>query len=417
MNPSDAAPTLPAAASDARLPASFNRLVAANLGAQAAEQLSLAAVPIVAVLALHAGPAEIGMLSIAQTLPFMLLSIPFGLVADRMSRRRLMLVAEVVRALSLLGLLALVLLQQVSLLGTAVLGFVGACGTVAFSVAAPALVPSLVPIAQLGPANGRLELARSMAFAGGPALAGALVAWAGASSAFTLAAVLSMVAVSQLWKLPEAAALPASAAPRRIAVELREGAAFVWHHAWLRPILLTAVAWNLSWFVLQAAYVSHAIKAIGMSTQVLGLTLGCYGAGMVAGALVVVRLMKVLSVGQSIMLGPLFSVAASLTMVATLWWPSPWLAAFAFLLFGAGPIVWTVSTTTLRQTVTPAPLLGRATSIFLTANMGARPLGAALGAGIGAWGDEPACLVAAAIGFGLQAVIIMSSAVRRVQRL
>ena len=79
-------------------PRSLTRLVGANLAAQSAEQLSLAAVPIVAVLALGAGPGEIGLLATAQTLPFLLLSIPLGLLADRTSRRTLMVVSELVRA-------------------------------------------------------------------------------------------------------------------------------------------------------------------------------------------------------------------------------------------------------------------------------------------------------------------------------
>ena len=93
----------------AALPRSFTALAGSNLAAQSAEQLSLAAVPLVAVLALGAGPGEIGTLAAVQTLPFLLLSIPLGVLADRVSRRRLMVGAEALRALSLLALLAMVL--------------------------------------------------------------------------------------------------------------------------------------------------------------------------------------------------------------------------------------------------------------------------------------------------------------------
>ena len=187
----------------------FHRLAWSNLAAQTAEQVSLAAVPIVAVLALQAGPGEIGLLATFQTLPFLLFSLPLGLLADRVSRQRLMVWAEVLRAASLFGLLATLLLGGLSLPVLALLGFLGALGTVAFSVAAPALVPALVPRDGLARANGRLELARSAAYAGGPALAGALVAWAGASSAFVLAAVLSVAAVAMLFGIVE----PARARP------------------------------------------------------------------------------------------------------------------------------------------------------------------------------------------------------------
>ena len=107
---------------------SFLRLAWSNLAAQSAEQLSLAAVPIVAVLALGAGPGQIGLIATAQTLPFLLLSIPLGLLADRTSRRRLMAWAEALRLLAFLVLIAALLLNRLSLELLAVLGFVGAIG-------------------------------------------------------------------------------------------------------------------------------------------------------------------------------------------------------------------------------------------------------------------------------------------------
>lgn len=83
------------------LPTLFTRLAGANLAAQLAEQLSLAATPLLAGVVLGAGPGDIGLLATAQTLPFLLLSISFGLLADCRSRKRLMLVCEVLRAVSL----------------------------------------------------------------------------------------------------------------------------------------------------------------------------------------------------------------------------------------------------------------------------------------------------------------------------
>ncbi len=394
------------------LPTSFHRLAAANLAAQAAEQVSLAAVPMVAVLALGAGAGQIGALATAQTLPFLLLALPAGLLADRWSRRRIMVGSESLRALALFAMLLLTLLDSVSLPWLAVLGFIGAAGTVGFSVGAPALVPALVPKAALGVANTRLELARSLAFAAGPALAGALVAWAGASATFVLATLLSVAATVLLLQLQEPGTTQPAAPPRRMMEALRAGTSMVWGHELLRPVLLTAVVWNIAWFVLQAAYVPHAVRALGLSASAVGVTLACYGVGMVCGALVAPRMMKALPFGRTVMLGPFVSVVASLVMAATLLWPSGSLAALALFLFGAGPIVWTIASTTLRQTVTPQPMLGQVSAIFLTANAGARPLGAALGGLIGVQYGEGACLVVAALGFALQAALIAGSAMR-----
>ncbi len=401
--------------SPAPLSPAFSRLARANLAAQSAEQISLAAVPIVAVLALGAGPGEIGALATAQTLPFLLLSIPAGLLADRWSRRRLMVLAEGVRAVALIALLLATASGQLSFALLAALGFIGATGTVGFSVAAPALVPALVAADALAAANGRLELARSAAYAAGPALAGALVAWTGAASAFVLAAVLSGSALALLLRLPE----PPVGAPRQRKVwdELRHGAGLVWTHELLRPILFTAIAWNIAWFVLQAAYVPYAMRSLGLDAGGVGFTLACYGAGMVVGALGAARIMRALSFGSAILLGPFVSVLASLVMVASIRWPTGALAALSFFLFGVGPIIWTISSTTLRQTVTPMAVLGQVSAIFLTVNMGARPLGAALGGLIGAAWGEQACLVVAAIGFVVQAVIITCSRVRTLRQL
>lgn len=397
------------------LPAAFTPLAGANLLAQGAEQLATAALPIVAVLLLGAGPGGVGALAAAQSLPFLLLAIPLGLLADRHSRRQVMLAAEALRVLAFLLLLAALLLGHVSMPLLLVLGFLGATGTVAFSVAAPALVPTLVPAAALPRANARLELARSLAFAAGPALGGALVGWAGANSAFVIATIASLGALALLARLPRDRSGPA--AERHPLIELREGAALVWHEPLLRPVLLTAIVWNLAWCVLQAAYVPYAMRALGLDAAGVGFTLAAFGIGMVFGSLFAARLMRAWAFGRVILLGPWVSVLAMAVMTATLLWPSGLVAGAAFFLFGAGPIVWTVSSTTLRQTLTPGTMLSRVSAIFLTANTGARPIGAALGAAVGAAFGEAACLALALLLFVLQALLVTASALRPLQAL
>ena len=397
------------------LPPAFIRLAWSNLA-------TMAAVPIVAVLALGvgrwalgAGPGTIGLPATAQSLQFLLLAIPFGLWADRSARRRLMVGAELVRVAALLGLLLALLLGGLSIGLLAALGFIAAVGTVGFSVAAPALVPALVPQAALARANGRIELARSVALAAGPALAGALVAWAGASIALALSAALSVVAVLLLAGIDEP--VRAAVAPRHPSTEQHEGAAFVWRHALLQPILLTSVAWNIAWFVLQAAYVPYAARALGLSANAIGLTLACYGVGMVVGALAAPRVVAAMPFGRAILVGPAMSVLAMALIVATLVWPTVTMAALAFFTFGAGPILWTITSVTLRQTVTPSAMLGRVGSIFVTVSVGARPLGASLAALVGAQSREAACLWLALAVFCVQFTVIMASPVRTLAKL
>jgi MFS family permease len=397
------------------LPQPFIRLAWANLFAQAAEQLSLAACPIIAVLMLAAGPGEIGLLASAQTLPFLLFSIPLGLLADRVSRQKIMVVSECIRTLALVGLMACVAFNQVSMPILAILGFVGALGTVGFSVAAPALVPSLVPRAALARANGKLELARSTAFAAGPAVAGAIVSWAGATPTFSVAALLSSAAVLLLLKVYDEQLR--STVQRNIFADLKQGRRFIWGQEFLRPILFTSIAWNIAWFVLQAAYVPYAIRVLGLSSGEVGMTMACYGIGMITGALLAPKVIKHIPFGTAILVGPWFSVAASAVMLATLFIPSGWLAGLSYFLFGAGPILWTITSTTLRQTVTPSDLLGRVGSMMLTVNFGIRPIGAALGAFIGSQWGEAACLTVSLAAFIVQSLVITFSAVRGLKAL
>jgi predicted MFS family arabinose efflux permease len=389
---------------------SLAKLIWGNLAAQSAEQTAIAAALIVAVLALGGGAGATGLIQAAQTLPFLLFAIPAGVLADRLSRRALLIGAEALRAAALLGILALLGLDLLTWPLLALLGLLAGCSTVVYSVAAPSIVPALVPRQALGMANSRIELARTVAFAAGPALGGALIGWAGSAAAFAFAAALSVCALGLLAGLDEPHR-PATA-PRRLREEIRDGARFVFHDPLLRPIFATTFVFNLSMFVLLSAFVPYAVRSLGLSSQVVGAVLGTYGAGMVVGALLARVVLRSIPFGVVVAIGPVCGLVAALVMTLTIVLPWPALAAASFFLFGAGPILWVISTTTLRQMITPPELLGRAAAINILAQ-GGRPIGAALGALIGAIYGAETCLVVAAIGFAVQAALILFSPVPR----
>ena len=394
------------AAPTSSLPSTFNRLAWSNLAAQSAEQIALAAAPIVAVLMLGVGEGETGVLQTALTLPFVLFAIPAGLLADRISRRWLMAGSEALRAAALLAILALIWFKLLTLPLLALLGFTAVCGTVAYSVAAPSLVPSLVSPTLLPAANARIELARTVAFASGPALGGVLVGWVGAAPAFGFAAALSAIAVVLLAGIYEP---PRPVVPVRHPVQdIREGAAFVFNHALLRPVFITQFIFNTASFLLLAVFVPYAVRHLGLSATGVGTTLAMYGVGMVVGALLATRVMKRLQFGTVIALGPVTGFVAAIVMASTTIIPTPLLAGLSFFLLGVGPILWVISTTTLRQSVTPPRLLGRVSAINIM-SYGARPLGAALGALVGGLYGAEVCLYLAVAIFGAQALVILMS--------
>ena len=323
-------------------------------------------------------------------------------------RSKLMSGAEALRAAALAGILVLIAIGKLTLALLCLLGFIAVCGTVAYSVAAPALVPSLVTPELLPAANARIELARTIAFASGPALGGVLVGWVGAAPAFGCAAALSVIAVVLLSGIYEP---KREVAPRRHPLQdIKEGANFVLHHPLLRPVFVTQFIFNVAFFALLAVFVPYAVRHLQLSAAGVGTILAMYGVGMVIGALAATRVLARLPFGIVVALGPVTGFVAATVMALTIFVPTPLLAALSYFLLGAGPILWVISTTTLRQSVTPPRLLGRVSAINIM-SYGARPLGSALGAIIGGLYGAETCLYLAAAIFGAQALVILMSPV------
>jgi predicted MFS family arabinose efflux permease len=198
-------------------------------------------------------------------------------------------------------------------------------------------------------------------------------------------------------------------APRRHPLqEIKEGAAFVLNHALLRPVFITQFIFNTASFLLLAVFVPYAVRHLALSATGVGTTLAMYGVGMVVGALLATRVMRRLPFGTVIGLGPVTGFVASSVMALTVFAPFPWLAGVSFFLLGVGPILWVISTTTLRQSVTPPRLLGRVSAINIM-SYGARPFGSALGAIVGGLYGAEACLYLAVAIFAAQALVILTS--------
>ncbi|REJ05009.1 MFS transporter [Microbacterium bovistercoris] len=398
------------------LPAAFTRLSSASALTLTAEQLALAAAPLAAVVVLGAGATETALLQVAQTLPFLLLAMPFGLLVDRHSPRPFLLGAEALRTATLLSVVALLLLDALTFPALLALGLIGAIGTVAFSVAVPATVPAVVERERLVDANRWIELGRSTAYIAGPALGGALVSLAGASTAFIVATVVCAAAVVLLTgvALPDR---PAATHPEPALRSLGEGLRFALQHDLLRPMILTSMIFNVGWFLVQAVFVVHAIDRVGMTPATVGIALGVSGAGGLLSAFAARWLSDRLPLGVLMIVGPICGLLAAVVLVATLWIPSSVIVFASFFLFGFGPVLWAISTTSLRQAVTPLPLLGRVSSLMIVSTYGARPLGAGLAAVISALAGLDWCLVAAAVVFAAQLVVALASRLPRVRRL
>lgn len=395
------------------IPKNFKKLALSNLAAQLSEQLSLAGTLMYAAIYLHASIGEISLLQTAQTLPFLLLSIPAGILVDRLPRTTTMLFSEAFRTLSLILIFTLIFSSALSIPMLALLGFIGATSTVVYSIAAPSLVPVLVPHNSRAIANGRIELSRCLALAVGPMLAGYLIAHTGVSISFIIASVFSFVAFILIWNLEEPTRTVQN--KKHVLSELKDGALFVFHNIYLRQMLYTSVIFNISWFILQSIYIIYAIDRLNLTAESIGTSMGIYGLGMIVGAIVTPILSKRLSFGVLLNLGPTSALFAAILMVITLFLPSYPIVMVSYFFFGIGPIIWTISSVTLRQAITPEAMLGRVSSLVMMATFGARPIGALLGGLLGTHMGIASCIWIVLAGFFIQFFIISTAKISKLK--
>lgn len=397
------------------LPANFTRIAWSSVLTQFAEQMALVAAPLAAVLVLGAGATETALLQVAQTLPFLLLSIPFGVIVDRSSPKSVLLASEALRTLTLAWTVVLILTDRLTFGALLIVGFVGAIGTLGVGVAVPSAVPQLVARDRLMDANGWLELGRSVAFISGPVVAGAIVSFAGAETAFVVATVACGAAVALIARMDIARTAPASA--RNAWREVADGLRFVLSHDLLRPMIVTSMIFNIGWFLVQSVFVVYALRDLGMTPTTVGTAMGVFGLGMVCGALAARPLSRRIPVGWMSVLGPIGGFVAAGLMLITLWLPTPVPALLSYFLFGLGPVLWTISTTSLRQAVTPSRLIGRVSSLLVVSTYGARPIGAGLGALLAATLGVQWCIAAASVVFAAQLAVVLASRLPAVREL
>lgn len=390
----------------------LNRLSYANLAANGAEQLAMAAIPLMAALTLGATAETMGALSAAQTLPFLLFSLVAGIWADRMPRHLLMAGSEAGRALLLVLVPLLAFAGWLDLISLALLGFALSACTVMFNVAAQAYLPAIVAREGLAAANAKIEFTRATAVFLGPGIAGAIAGWTSPAWALAVSAITSGVAVVLLLTPGMRRDLPVTADKPPIRRALAEGLVVVWRHPLLRAIAACAMAWNFSWFVLMAVFVLFAVNTLVLTPAQVGIALGAQGLGMLLAAVAAPFVHARLRLGIMIILGPAASLFAALAIgSATLLRGE---AAFAmllagFFLFGFGPMLWTIGQTSLRQAIVPLRLIGRVSAIQQVATLGMRPLGALVGGAVGERFGLEAAIWLAVAGYGVQLAVILLS--------
>jgi MFS family permease len=388
---------------------------------QFGSQLTIWALPLTAVLVLHASPLQTGLLTAAGIAPYALAGLFAGVWVDRARRRPLMIGADITRALLLLCIpLAawsgrLVLLQLYAAAATMSL-----CA-ILFDVAYGALLPALVSRQQLLDANGKLEASTALARIGGPALAGVLVQLFSGPPAL-LADALSFVASFgslSLMRVAEPREAPAREQRPAWLREVGQGVRLVAAHPVLRPLAVSAALFGLFDTMLIAIYVPYLVREVRIPAALLGGIFAVAGGGGLLGASLAAAVVNRAGIGRA-MVGGMLVAALAEVIIAVAQGPILWAAALVTLgEAGAqgGDVVASIANRSARQTVVADAMQGRVSATMRVLSTGC----AALGALLGGWsaaslGLRPTVLVAGA-GTVLAAIWLWSSPVRHLRKL
>ncbi len=344
--------------------ANFRRVWAAQTVSLLGSEVTALALPLTAALALHATPWQMGLLSAAARVPFLLLSLPAGVWIDRTARRPWMLGSDVGRALLLLSVPIAAALHHLTLghLYVVALG-VGALN-VLFDLAYIAFMPTLVPREQLLTSNSRLQLSASVATTAGPGLGGALVQWLTAPFALLFDALSFLASAWLLWGVRQREPTPTQATQRGVLHAVREGLSALLGHPLLRPIILTSTGAYLVAGAITAEYVLYATRELHLNAATIALIYTVGGAGALPGAWLTNWAARRFGVGRAILGGWLVWGVAGLAVPLA---GGPVALAIAILAVGqaVGSLADTVVNVqqwSLRQVVTPDHLQARVTA-------------------------------------------------------
>jgi len=350
-------------------------------------QVTLLAVPTVAILILHAGPFQVGILSALEFLAFPTLGLVAGVYADRLRRRPIMIACDIGRTLALGSIPVAFVLDLLTLEQLYVVALLTGIFTVFFDVSYQSYLPALIDRPNLIEGNTKLEVTRSSAQITGPAIAGFLIQWIGGARAVAVDALsflLSAIAILTIRK-PEPEPKPgtASGATGFIA-EMREGIDVVFRNPILWRIAATTGTTNFgSNMIFGAVFLVFAYRDLHLSAAVVGIIFGIGSIGGLVGALLASWAARTIGLGLTLTVAVVVGGLANLAIPLASFGTAPViLGALGFITLTMVPI-YNINQVSLRQAITPDRVQGRMNATMRTIVWGTIPIGAFVGGILG----------------------------------
>jgi MFS family permease len=378
-------------------------------------QVTTLALPLAAVLVLHASTFQVGLLTTAGYAAFLLVGLPAGVWVDRLRRRPIMIAADVIRAITLASVPAAYALRVLSLGQLYAVAFIVGVATVFFDVAYMSYVPSLVGVGHVVEANAKLQVTVSLAQVGGPSTAGFLISALGAPLAFITNAASYVVSVISLAAIREHEPAPARAGQRSLRAEMAEGVGFVVRQPILRMIAGCTSTWNLFSTAIYAIVVVFLVRQVHLHASTIGLIMSAGAVGGVIGGLTASQLRSRLGSARIIWVSAV--VTAPFALLIPLTFPGPGVAFFGVSAFvtSLGSVVYNVNQASFRQLLCPPRLLGRMNATIRFIVWGTIPLGGLLGGVLGGWLGNREAIWIAAVGVALAPAWLLMSPLLRLR--
>ena len=347
------------------------------------DQITLIALPLVGVLAVHADAAEMGYLGAAALIPNLLFSLHAGAWLDRRGRRRQAMIATALARAALLATIPVAYwLDVLTMAQLYVVSFLIGTLSVLFFVAYSTLFVSLVPRDRYLEANSLLHGSRAFSFVAGPSIGGLLVQIFSAPGALIADAVSFLVSAFSLGSIH-----PTEPPTEEARANLRAGIAYIRRSPIIRASLLATATINFFNFVFWALFFLYATKTLGVGAGLLGLVLGAASVGGVLGSIVTGRISRRIGVGPAFVAGSIVFPAP--LVLVPLAGGSDWtIVAFLFaaeFLSGFGVMVLDITAGSIKAALVPDRLRARVAGAYMVVNYGVRPIGALVGGALGTW--------------------------------
>lgn len=363
------------------LGASFWKLLTSSGLSNLADGVFKLALPLVAIRYTQE-PVLIAGLSLVSSLPWLLFALQAGALADRLDRRKIMLTANIARAILLAAVAVAVAMGLESIWVLYAVALCTGTAETLYDTSAQSILPQIVSRSELSRANGRLFAAEMTAnqFIG-PPLGGLLVA-AGAVIAFAVPAGLWIASVGMLF-LVRGTFRVSRDGPASMRSEIMVGLRFLWRNRVLRTLAFMTGLFNLASsavFAIIVLYAAGPTSAMKLTDAQVGILFISTAVGGLLGSFLAERIERAIGRSLSLVFG---IIGGSVILLIPAFTTNPFIVGAGFFVGGLCIVLWNVVSVSLRQTITPDRLLGRVNSGYRLLAWGTMPLGAALGGVLG----------------------------------